>query len=109
MLHATIFKIVVPEELKSFLPLEYARKNMEIIVQRCAVLKALGLKAAFVGKEPAWLPEAVYRNHPEWRGPRCEHPRRSRHAYYAPCVDHPKVLEMYQNAVAELCRQAPIE
>ena len=106
---ATIFKIIVPPELEPYLPVDYAKKNFETIKKRCAILKQLGLKAAFVGKEPAYLPETVYREHPDWRGPRCEHPRRARNTYYAPCIDQPKVLEMYRKAVAELCRYAPIE
>lgn len=106
---ATSFKIIVPPELQPYLPLDYGKKNFEAIKQRCAILKKLGLKAAFVGKEPAYLPEAVFLEHPDWRGPRCEHPRRARNAYYAPCIDQPKVLELYRNAVAELCRHAPIE
>jgi hypothetical protein len=109
MLMATIFKVVIPPELKDFLPADYSRKNLEIIRQRAAVLRELGLKAAFLGKEPAYLPEAVYEAYPEWRGPRCEHPRRSRHTYYAPCIDRPEVLSMYRRAVAEVCRVAPIE
>ncbi len=109
MLTSTIFKIIVPPELRDFLPADYAEKNLEIIKKRCAILKELGLKAAFSGKEPAWLPESVYRAHPDWRGPRCEHPRRARKPYYAPCIDRPEVLHMYRAAVAELCRQAPIE
>ncbi len=109
MLVASIFKVVIPPELKDFLPAEYSRKNLEIIRQRSAVLKELGLKAAFLGKEPAYLPESVYQAYPDWRGPRCEHPRRSRHAYYAPCIDRPEVLAMYRRAVAEICRVAPIE
>lgn len=109
MLMTTLFKVVVPEELKPFLPADYAKKNLQIVRERCAILKELGLKAAFFGKEPAWLPEAVYQAHPEWRGPRCEHPRRARTTYYAPCIDQPEVLSMYRKAVAELCRQAPIE
>jgi hypothetical protein len=109
MLMATIFKVVIPPELKDFLPADYSRKNLEIIRRRSAILKELGLKAAFLGKEPAYLPESVYEAHPDWRGPRCEHPRRSRHAYYAPCIDRPEVLSMYRRAVAELCRVAPIE
>lgn len=106
---ATIFKIIVPKELAPYLPADYAKKNFETIKQRCEILKKLGLKAAFVGKEPAYLPETVFQDHPDWRGPRCEHPRRARNTYYAPCIDQPKVLEMYRNAVAELCRHAPIE
>ncbi len=109
MMVTSLFKVIVPEELKPFLPADYAKKNLQIVKDRCAILKQLGLKAAFFGKEPAWLPEAVYQAHPDWRGPRCEHPRRARHTYYAPCIDQPEVLAMYRKAVAELCRQAPIE
>jgi hypothetical protein len=109
MLMATIFKVVVPPELRDNLPADYARRNLEIVGQRGGILKELSLKAAFSGKEPAYLPETVYRTHPDWRGPRCEHPRRSRHAYYAPCIDRPEVLAMYRRAVAEMCRLAPIE
>lgn len=106
---ATIFKIIVPPELAPYLPVDYVTKNFEMIKKRGAILKKLGLRAAFVGKEPAYLPEAIYQAHPDWRGPRCEHPRRARNTYYAPCIDQPKVLEMYRRAVAELCRHAPIE
>ena len=109
MLMATIFKVVIPKGLEDFLPSDYAARNLEIIRGRSAILRELGLKAAFLGKEPAYLPEAVYEAHPDWRGPRCEHPRRSRHAYYAPCIDRPEVLSMYRRAVAEICRVAPIE
>ena len=109
MLMSTIFKVVVPPGLEGFLPADYARRNMEIIRQRGAVLRELGLKAAFSGKEPAYLPEIVFAAHPDWRGPRCEHPRRSRHAYYSLCIDRPEVLAMYRRAVAEICRAAPVE
>lgn len=106
---ATIFKIIVPKELQPYLPVDYAKKNFDTIKKRCAILKKLGLKASFVGKEPAYLPESVFQDHPDWRGPRCEHPRRARNTYYAPCIDQPEVLEMYRKAIAELCRNAPIE
>jgi len=109
MRHASIFKIIVPPKLEPYLPVNYANQNLELIKKRCVVLKKLGLKAAFSGTEPGWLPEAVFKDHPDWRGPRCEHPRRARNTYYAPCIDRPEVLAMYRKAVAELCRVAPIE
>ena len=109
MMHATIFKVIVPPELAEWLPADYARRNLQIVAERGQILKSLGLKAAFSGSEPAWLPEPVYRAHPEWRGARCEHPRRARHAYFSPCIDHTQVLSMYRSAVAELCRHAPVE
>jgi len=109
MLMSSFFKVAVPSELKEHLPAAYAQKNLDVIRRRAAVLKELGLRAAFLGKEPAYLPESVFRAYPDWRGPRCEHPRRSRHAYHSLCIDRPEVLAMYRKAVAEICRAAPIE
>jgi len=106
---SSIFKVIVPPELAAWLPADYAKHNLEIIKERAAVLKEFNLKAVFEGIEPGWLPEGVYRAHPDWRGPRCEHPVRARHTYYAICVDQPEVLAMYRRAVAELCKVAPIE
>jgi len=109
MLASSIFKVVVPPELAPWLPADYARRNLEIVRARGAVLRELGLKAVFQGIEPAWLPEGVFEAHPDWRGPRCDQPVRSRHAYYSMCVDQPEVLAIYRRAVAELCRAAPID
>jgi hypothetical protein len=109
MLQASIFKVVVPPELAPWLPADYARANLAIVRARGAILRQLGLKAVFNGIEPSWLPEGAFEAHPDWRGPRCDHPVRSRHSYYAPCVDRPEVLAMYRRAVAELCRAAPID
>lgn len=106
---SAIFKVVVPEQLKEFLPVDYAAGNMEILKRRGAVLEQLGLKAAFHACEPGWLPEAVYRAYPHWRGVRCDHPRRATKAYFSPCIDQPEVLEVYRSAIEALCRNVPIE
>ncbi len=106
---ATIFKFVVPKELEKYIPLDYAARNLEALKQRAEILKEYGLKAVFEGMEPAWFTEEVYREHPEWRGPRCDQPRRSRKEYYAPCTDNEEVQQMYFEAVEKLCRVAPIE
>ncbi len=45
-----IFKVIIPPELKEFLPADYTRKNLDIISKRGTILKELGLKAAFWGK-----------------------------------------------------------
>ena len=109
MMHAALFKVYVPEKLRKYLPCDYAEKNLQIVADRCKILKKYGLKAAFHGCEPAWLPEEVYREHPDWRGGRCDHPRRARKAYFSPCIDNEEVLAMYREAVAAICRVAPIE
>ena len=109
MLQSALFKIVIPDRLKEFLPVKYAERNFEVFIRRAEILKEYGLKAVYVGCEPAWLPEEVYLAHPAWRGPRCDQPRRSRHEYYAPCTDNPEVAELYRECIHKLCSVVPIE
>ena len=106
---AALFKFIVPEELKGYLPEDYAKRNLEMLEKRMSILKEFGLKAIFDGMEPAYLPEQVYLDHPAWRGPRCDQPHRARSEYYAPCVDDPEMRAIYVRTVAELCRIAPFD
>ena len=68
--HPTLFKFIVPPELEKHYDKEYAKRNLEMLKSRAEILKELGLKAYFRGMEPAYMPESVYREHPEWRGAR---------------------------------------
>ena len=109
MLNSALFKIIVPKELKRYLPQDYADRNFELIKKRCAILKKYGLKAAAYFAEPFYLPEEVFRDHPDWRGPRCDHPRRATNYYYSPCMDNAEVLTMYRGAMKTLCQAAEID
>jgi len=109
MTFLSLFKIVVPEPLKPYLPLDYAERNYRMLKERLDIARKYGLKGALNVCEPFYLPEEAYRDHPEWRGPRCEHPRRARNYYYSPCIDHPEVLAMYREAMAALTREMDIE
>lgn len=106
---ASLFKFIVPEELKEYLPADYAKRNLDMLCARMEILREFGLKAVFDGMEPAYLPEKVYVDHPSWRGARCDHPHRARTEYYAPCVDDPEMRAIYVRTVAELCRIAPFD
>ena len=105
----TIFKFIVPDELKEYLPEDYAKRNLDTLAKRAEILREFGLKAAFDGMEPAYLPEKVYRDHPEWRGARCDQARRARTEYYAPCLDNEELRAIYVDTVEKICRLAPIE
>ena len=107
--NATVFKFVVPEELKAWIPSDYAARNFKALEARGRILREFGLKAAFNGMEPAYFPEEAYRAHPAWRGPRCDQARRARGEYYAPCFDNPEVRAMYFKAVKTLCTACPFD
>ena len=108
MLLTSLFKIVVPDKLKDVLNTERAEKNFKLLRRRAEILKKYHLLAALTLSEPFYLPERVYREHPAWRGPRCDHPRRSKEMYFSPCIDEPEVLALYAEAMDRLCREIDI-
>lgn len=105
----SVFEVSTPPQLQEYIPQDYVRKNRDILARRADVLEEHGLKPAFRGYAPAYLPEEVFRDHPRWRGPRVEHPRRSKSTYYAPCIDREEVIDMYREAVADVCSVIPVE
>jgi hypothetical protein len=107
--NAMLFKIAVPDALRAWIPMEYAKRATDLITGRGEILRKLSLKASYSGADPMWLPEGVYAAHPDWRGPRVQYVARAKRDYWAPCVDRPEVLAMYRKAVAEVCRMAPFE
>jgi hypothetical protein len=102
-----LLKIATPEILKPYLPQDYAEKVLSILEERCKVLRKYGLKAAFKTFEPQMMPEKVYEDHPLWRGPRVDHPCRSKTARWAPDIDNPEVLQLYRESFAILLKRCP--
>ena len=103
-----LFKFYVPPELSSALPEDYTKKNLDALAERGEIAAQFGLRGAFFGAEPQFLPEEVYAEHPDWRGPRCDHLFRSLNPRFAPCTDNPEVLELYKTASRNVVNAAPI-
>jgi hypothetical protein len=102
-----LLKIATPESLKPYIPQDYAEEVMKILEERCRILRKYGLKAAIMTFEPQMLPEKVFEDHPLWRGPRVDHPVRSKVARWAPSIDNYEVLELYRESVEKLIRRCP--
>lgn len=107
--HTPLFKLVCPPQLRPYLPVDFIESCLRTVKERCALLQSMGLRPALFSNEPFWLPEEAYRQHPAWRGARCDHPRRARHTYYSPCIDNPEVLALYRWAMRELVAQTGID
>ncbi len=105
--NAGLLKVSIPDALQPFLPKDYSDTVLNILRQRCEVLRQLGLKAAFTTFEPQILPERVYEAHPLWRGPQVDHPLRSRVPRFAPSVDNPEVLALYRESIRKLLTLCP--
>ena len=108
MHHATLFKIFPPVAVQPFVDMDYARRVQQIVAARCRILSRYGLKGVWSANEPAVLPEPFFAAHPEWRGPRIDHPLRSRKVYYAPNVDNSDILRMYRESVTSLLNRCPV-
>ena len=103
----TVFKFVPHKKIAPSLPAEFVKKNRELLQAKLGILRAAGLGAAFWSYELSMLPEAFFEAHPHLRGPRIDHPRRSRQPAYAACIDLPETQQMYAQMMAELLRLAP--
>ncbi|MEO5774326.1 MAG: hypothetical protein ABIQ32_09455 [Sphingomicrobium sp.] len=107
MHHATFFKIFPPVPVQPFVDMNYARRVQGIVADRCRVLARYGLNGVWSANEPAVLPEPFFVAHPEYRGPRIDHPLRSKKQHFAPNVDNEDVLAMYRESVTNLLAHCP--
>lgn len=108
MLQTSLFKLAVPKALERWLDKSYAERNRRLLAGRAEIARRYGLKTALVLIDPFYLPEEAYLAHPAWRGPRCDHPRRSRKMYFAPCVDNEEVRALYREALEVLFREVDL-
>ena len=107
MYHPGILKIFPPAALEKYIDKSYSEKMAALFETRCQILRRLGLKAAWQANEPHVLPEAFFTDHPDLRGPRVDHPNRSRTPRFAPCVDQPATLALYREALQKLLKRLP--
>jgi hypothetical protein len=105
--HADLMKIFPPARLQPYVNMEYAKFMASILEERCKILRKYGLKGHFRSNEPHVLPEKFFTDNPQLRGPRIDHPQRSRTARFAACVDQPEVLEMYRESMQSLLKRCP--
>ena len=102
-----VFHFVLPPVLEPHRDARLVDDTLRLAQRKLEVVRDLGIKAAFLGREPAYLPEAVYGQFPEWRGPRVDHPRRSRNPIFAPCFHQPEIQAMYRDGVEALIERLP--
>ena len=89
------------------LPTDWVEKNRKLMLAKAAIVRELGLEAVFVAKNTHLLPESFFQEYPHLRGPRVDHPRRSRKEAFAWCVDLPETLVMIEWMMAEIKRNVP--
>ncbi|MBL8025145.1 MAG: hypothetical protein JNL74_01970 [Fibrobacteres bacterium] len=104
---AALYDFVVPKELLKIVSADFVKKNAVLIQKKSEILEKAGLKAAFAGHEPVYYPEAIYEKYPEWRGPRIDHPRRSKNPCFAMCMHNTDVQNLYRGMSEKLIKLCP--
>lgn len=106
-LNPTLFKFFPHPTIAPYVPADFIEKNRSLLLSKAEILREYGLKAGFWSYDPNILPERFFRDHPHLRGPRVDHPRRSKEEAFSMCVDREDVLEMYAWMMAELVKHVP--
>ncbi len=102
-----IYKFYPDPRIAQFIPGEFVLKNRKLLLDKAKILTENGMDAAFFGNEPAFLPPAFFEAYPQLRGPRVDHPRRSRSACFSPCLSTREMQEMYTGMMKDLLRNVP--
>lgn len=105
--NATLYKFYPDHRIAPFVPVEYVKKNQELIIAKAKILREYGLYAAFYANEPGFLPAAFFEKYPQLRGPRVDHPRRSNFAFFSPCLSVKETQDMYTYMAGELMKNVP--
>ncbi|MEO8115789.1 MAG: hypothetical protein ABI655_15475, partial [Phenylobacterium sp.] len=105
--HASLLKIFPAGPVTPFIDAAYVGRAQAVVSARCAILARYGLSGVWRANEPAVLPEAFFTAHPELRGPRIDHPARSRKTHFAPNVDRSETLAMYRGSMQALLKACP--
>ncbi|MDR1012159.1 MAG: hypothetical protein LBM04_13715 [Opitutaceae bacterium] len=103
----SVLKTAPGKTLQKYMPAEYSAAVLAELEARGKILRKLGLKAVYHMKDPGMLPEAVYTDHPLWRGARVDHPARSRVARFAPTIDNPEVLALFRESISIITKRVP--
>lgn len=105
--HPALWKIFPHEAIAPFLPRKWVEQNQRLLQEKVEALQEHELEAFFWTSEPHHMPEPFFLAHPHLRGPRVDHPRRSRVPAFSMCVDHPEALEMVTSMAHDLREAVP--
>jgi hypothetical protein len=105
--NANLSKFFPHPKIAPFRPPAWVARNRELLLAKASVLREYGLEAAMSSNDTHYLPEAFFERYPHLRGPRVDHPRRSRREEFTWCIDLAETREMIEWMTAEAKRHIP--
>ena len=104
---AALYKFYPDPMIAPFIPSDFVTKNKKLLLDKVKILHENGMEAAFFANEPAFLPSPFFDTYPQLRGPRVDHPRRSKSPCFSPCLSVAETKNMYINMMADMLKDAP--
>src|SRR5687768_14800915 len=95
------------KDLLPFVDREHVRKNQELLRAKLPILRKHKLAAAAQFHVPWHLPDGFFDKYQHLRGPRIDHPRRSRKEAFAICPDLPEGRAFYAEMFGQFAREVP--
>src|SRR5688500_18757028 len=80
-------KLFPHKDLQPFANMAHVKRNQQLLRETLPILRKHKLAAAVQFHAPWFLPDEFFEKYPHLRGPRIDHPRRSRREAFAICVD----------------------
>ena len=94
-------------DLLPFVNAEHVGRNQQLQREKLAIVRRHKLAAAAQFHIPWLLPEEFFEKFPRLRGPRIDHPRRSRREAFAMCVDSAEGRAFYADMFGQFVREVP--
>jgi hypothetical protein len=94
-------------DLLPFVDAGHVRANQQLLREKLSILRRHKLSAAAQFHMPWLLPEPFFEKFPQLRGPRIDHPRRSRREAFAMCVDTEAGRAFYADMFGQFAREVP--
>jgi hypothetical protein len=95
------------KDLQPFVDREHVKKNAELLRSKLPILRKHKLSASAQFHVPWYLPEAFFEKFPHMRGPRVDHPRRSRQEAFTICPDLGEGRAFYAEMFRDFAREVP--
>jgi len=104
---AAPWKFFPHPDIAPHLPADWVEANRELMLAKAEVVRKLGLGAMAYAKNSHFLPESFFGQFPALRGPRVDHPRRSRREEFVWCTDLPRTREIVDWMMVKMLENVP--
>jgi len=103
----TLHRVFPHPKIEPYVPAEWVKKNRELLDRKAEIIEEYDMYAFYQGSDPFFLPGAFFRAYPHLRGPRVDHPRRSRRPEFTYCIDIEEGRELLRWMVEALKKAVP--